>query len=118
MALNDNSQFNADGAGSNDHQSGWLRALAMSALGILPGQASLTRQRAGVYSNSVPYGGATTAGDGVAFSITGAGTVVFAMAGGGTLTLAFPIGSYTVPFSCTNVTAGTATGLSAHKLSL
>lgn len=36
MALNDNSQFNADGAGSNDHHDGWLRAMAMQALGLLP----------------------------------------------------------------------------------
>lgn len=71
-----------------------------------------------VYLNAALYTGATTAGEGVAFSITGAGTVVFAMAGGGQMTLAFPIGTYNVPYACTNVTAGTATGLSAYKLSL
>lgn len=73
---------------------------------------------AGVYQNGVAYAGATTKGDGVAFSITGAGTVIFAMAGGGTVTLAFPIGSYVVNFACTNVTAGTATGLVANKMTL
>lgn len=73
---------------------------------------------AGVYQNGVAYAGATTKGDGVAFSITGAGTVIFAMSGGGTVTLTFPIGSFNVPFACTNVTAGTATGLTAFKMTL
>lgn len=34
--LNDNSQFNSDGAGNNDHQYGFMRVLAMQALGLLP----------------------------------------------------------------------------------
>ena len=79
-------------------------------------KASLDRAD-GVYLNNALYAGATTAGDGVAFSITGAGTVNFVQASG-TMTLAFPIGSYTVPYACTNVTAGTATGLVAYKLGL
>lgn len=115
MALNDNSQFNADGAGSNDHQSGWLRALAMGTLGILPGQASLTRQRAGVYSNSVPYAGATTAGDGVMIIATVAGTATVTMAGGGSVVVPAPVGATILPLSATNVVQTTGT-LTAHKL--
>lgn len=101
MALNDNSQFNSDGAGSNDNQAGWLRAIAMWCLGILPSNSAQINAASGDVANSAAVATLPAPGAGKynylsGFEITGAGatagaTVRVTVTGvvGGTLTFSY-----------------------------